>query len=123
MTSVEIVGDRLLVRLSGWSKVWALKGGLDIPLAHVRSAGFAPSGLKPKGLRAPGSYWPGVIAAGTYRWPGNKEFWSVRHLNKAIVLDLKGDGYDRLVLEVADPAATVAAINEAVARPKPASSV
>jgi hypothetical protein len=123
VTSLEIVGDRLLVRLSGWSKVWALKGGLNIPLAHVRGAGFAPGGLKPKGLRAPGSYWPGVIAAGTYRWPGNKEFWSVRRLNKAIVLHLQKEGYNRLVLEVADPAATVAAINDAVARLAPASSV
>ena len=82
-----------------------------------------PGRSQAEGPALPGSYLPGVIAAGTYRWPGNKEFWNVRRLNKAIVLHLQNEGYTRLVLEVADPAATVAAINDAVARIKPASSV
>ena len=123
MTAIEIVGDRLLVRLTGWDRIWALKGGLNVPLAHVRGTEFAPAGIKPKGLRAPGSYLPGVIAAGTYRWRGHREFWSVRHVNKAIVLHVQDDGYDRLVLEVADPAAAVTAINDAVARIKLATPV
>jgi hypothetical protein len=116
VTTVEIDGDRLRVRLTGWDKVWAMKSGLDVPLDLVRSVEPAPLDLKPRGLRAPGSYWPGLIAAGTYRRRGGKEFWSVRDKSRAILIDLEDESYDRLVLQVPDPHATLAAIRNALAR-------
>jgi hypothetical protein len=114
--SIEVIDDRVSVKLDGWSKIWAMKGRLDVPLAAVQLVETAPAGIKPRGLRAPGSYWPGLIAAGTYRRRGGKEFWSVRNPARAIVISLAGADYDRIVVEVADPAATISTLQAALDR-------
>jgi hypothetical protein len=114
MTVLEIVGDRLRVRLDGWDRVWAFKRELDVSLAHVRGVEPAPEGIRPRGLRAPGSYWPGLIAAGTYRRRSGKEFWSVRDRSRAIVIDVENDAYDRLVLQVPDPGETIEQVRRAI---------
>ena len=119
MTVVEIVGDRLRVRLDGWDRVWAFKRELEVPLAHVRGVEPAPAEIRPRGLRAPGSYWPGLIAAGTYRRRAGKEFWSVRDRSRAVVVHVADDAYDRLVLQVPDPSATIAEIRRAIGRQAP----
>jgi hypothetical protein len=91
-----------------------LKGGLEIPLARIRSITVAPADLKPQGLRAPGSALPGVIYAGTWRGRGTKEFWNVRkNRENVLVLDLEGDDYTRVAIEVDDPAALAAEIERA----------
>src|SRR5688572_33309351 len=113
MTTVRIIDEPLRVELTGWDRIWALKREIEVPLVHVRGVAFATPDLRPRGLRAPGSYWPGLIAAGTYRRRSGKEFWSVRDKAQAIVIDLENDVYDRLVLQVADRAATVEAIRGA----------
>ena len=122
MATVEIVGERLHVRLDGWERVWALKSGLTVPLARVRDVEPAPAEIKPRGLRAPGSYWPGLIASGTYRRRRGKEFWSVRDKARAVVIHLDGAAYDRLVLQVPDPAATISSILAALGRSVPIAS-
>ena len=113
-TTIALNDDRLDISVEGWDKVWALKGGFDIPLAHVRAAEIAPAGIKPQGIRAPGTAVPGRYLAGTWRGRSGKEFWNVRDKANAIVIELTGEDYDRLILEVDDPAATVAAIQAAL---------
>lgn len=119
---VEVINDRLSIRLEGWGKIWALKGRVEVPLAAVQTVEAAPAGIKPRGLRAPGSYWPGLIAAGTYRRRHGKEFWSARNAAKAIVITLAGADYDRIVIEVDDPAATIALLRAALDRTAPAAA-
>ncbi len=38
MVEVSIQGDRLLLRVQGWDKLWALRSELEFPLSHVTSA-------------------------------------------------------------------------------------
>ena len=71
----------------------------------------------PDGLPLPGTYLPWVITAGSYWRPGRWSFWCVHDPARAIVIDLTGDRYSRLVLQVDDPVATVAAIEDARRRP------
>lgn len=113
MATVTVDGDIVRVALQGMDKVWALKGGVEIPLAHIRAVTVAPAGLKPKGLRAPGTALPGLFYAGTWRGRGTKEFWIVRDKAKALVIDLEGDEYTRVAVEVDDPAAVSAEIERA----------
>src|SRR5215211_6864192 len=103
MTTVTTEEDVIRISMEGMGKVWALKSGLTIPLAHVRAVQVAPPNLRPRGLRAPGTSLPGVFNAGTWRGRGTKEFWNVRHKEKALVLELEGDEYSRVVIEVDDP--------------------
>jgi hypothetical protein len=72
---------------------------------------------EPKGIRAPGTHVPGVHTAGTFHIHGERIFWDVRDASKAIVIELDDEPDSRLVVQVADPRATVALIEHAVARP------
>jgi hypothetical protein len=103
MATVRTDGGVIHIEIEGMDKVLALKGSLDIPLEHVRSVEVAPPDLKPKGVRAPGTSIPGRIYAGTWRGRGTKEFWDIRHKEKALVLNLDGDEYTRVVIEVDAP--------------------
>jgi hypothetical protein len=116
MTEMSISDKKLRVQMKGWDKLWTLRSQLEVPLPHVKAIRVDPDiGRAPKGLRTLGTYWPGVLTAGSFRQQGNRVFWNVRHPEKAIVIDLQNERYDRLVLEVADPSGTVASLNEAIA--------
>ena len=115
MAEIEVHGDKLIVHLSGWAALWALKRKIEIPLSSIQEAVFDPALARqhPQGVRAPGAYVPRVITAGTYRWRGKREFWSVRHPDKAIVINLVNNYYERLILEVADPLEAIETIQAA----------
>jgi hypothetical protein len=117
MAQVSIAGDDLVVEIEGWEKLWSLKSRLVIPLVNVRGATADPGiAVEPKGLRAPGTSLPGVITAGTFHQEGERIFWNIRDGARAVVIELADERYARLVVEVADPAATVALIEREIAR-------
>lgn len=116
MATISINGRELTIDVEGLDKLWTLKSRLTIPLAHVRGATADPSiTTEPKGWRGPGTHLPGVIVAGTFRQDGQRIFWDVHDKAKAIVIELKDDAYQRLVIEVDDPPATVELIERAIA--------
>lgn len=116
MAQVSIDGDDLVVEIEGMDKLWSFTSRLVIPLANVRGATADPDiAAGPRGTRAPGTYVPGVLTAGTFHLDGERVFWDVRDGARAVVVALDDERYNRLVVEVADPAATVALIEQAVA--------
>jgi len=115
-TTISIEGDVLVVVVLGLDKLWSMKSQLDIPLEHVRGASIDPAIVQgPKGWRGPGSNLPGVITAGTFHQDGKRIFWDVHHGDNAVVIELQHDSFERLVVEVDDPYATVALIESALA--------
>jgi len=114
MALVNIVDDDLVVVIEGLDKLWALTSRLVVPLRCVRGATADPGAIKePKGIRGPGTHLPGFITAGTFRIDGERIFWDVHNPAKAVVIELADQRFARLVIEVADPAATVALIEHA----------
>ena len=114
MTEVELTRDALVVHVQGMDRLWALKSRLEIPLAHLVGAEVDPQVARGwhKGIRAGGTHVPGVITAGTFYQEGERVFWDVHDPEKTVVIRLKDERYSRLVIEVEDPPATVAAIRE-----------
>jgi hypothetical protein len=118
LAKVHIDGDSLIVEIEGSDKLWALKSRLIIPLANVLGATADPGVInKPKGIRAPGAHLPGVITAGTFHIHGERVFWDVHDPAKAVVIELADEHYARLVVQVADPHATVALVENSTQRP------
>jgi hypothetical protein len=72
---------------------------------------------EPKGVRARGAHVPGVITAGTFHIPGERVFWDVHDPAKAVVIELADEHYARLVVQVADPRATVVLVENSTQRP------
>lgn len=111
MVSVSIEGSTAVFAIQGLHRLWAFKGRLEIPLAHIldvrRAAPSAPRGWW-KVPRLPGTYIPGVLLAGTFYPAGKRVFCDVSDWERAIVVDLDGEPYRELLIEVADPLAEVA---------------
>ena len=51
---------------------------------------------------------------GTFYRHGERVFWDVHHPERAIAISLRNERYTKLVVEVEDPDATVAAIEGAL---------
>src|SRR3712207_4019694 len=104
-TYVEVHEDHLVVDVRGTEKAMTLLSRLRIPLEHVQGAEANPEIEHTlwRGWGIPGVHLPGL------------RFYDVHgHREKTIVIHLKDETYDRLIVEVEDPAEVVARINDAV---------
>ncbi len=109
MVDISLSGANLVLHVRGADQLWALKSSLEIPLAHIADVRADPEAAKGwwHGIRMPGTNIPGVITAGTFYQDGKRVFWDVHHPEKVVVLDLKDERYQQLIVEVADPQAAV----------------
>lgn len=117
MPQLELTDRELVVHLTAWESIWSLRRSFRVPLAHVRGAtednGFDGRAL---GLRIPGTYFPGLIAAGTFIKEGDKQFVYTSRKLQTIVIELAGNDWARLVIGVPDARVEAARINAAIAR-------
>lgn len=117
MATITVDGINLNVELRGMHRVLGLRRGFRIPLEHVRGATADPGMFnEPKGWRGPGANVPGLLYVGTFHKNGQRSFWAVRDKSKAVVIELHGERYERMVLQVDDPRAAVAVIERALIR-------
>lgn len=116
MARVDIDGENLRVDVVGLDKVLALKSSIVVPLVHVRGAALAPDEARSffHGLRLPGTNIPGIVTAGSF-YDGNWLFFDVHDASKAVKIDLDHEHYAALIVEVADPEATVRTLIDALA--------
>lgn len=120
MVTIALDGDTLDIQVQGAHKLWALKSSLRIPLADIASIRRDPeraSSAMP-GLRWPGTHVPFLYTAGTYYQSDFRpDFWTVRRAEQAVVIQCReGAAYDEIIVEVEDPAATIAMVTDALER-------
>jgi hypothetical protein len=118
MVEISIEGDKAVFTVQGWDKLWSLRSRLEVPLAHVRDAHADPSPAMGwfQGLKLLGTDVPNVFRAGTFYQDHGWVFWDVRHPEKAIVVELHDERFQKLVVEVADPAAAIQLLKQALPR-------
>ena len=116
MVQITIENDTLIMEVEGLDKLWALKSRLEIPLKHISGVRADPKTVRAwwSGVRLPGTDLPSVIRAGTFYHHGQRVFWDIHHPDNGIVIELADDRYKELVVEVEDPAVTVAQIQAAM---------
>jgi hypothetical protein len=110
MVDIQITGDRVTLAVKGAHQLWAFKRRIEFPRAAIRAVHRLPDDALRgwwKGIRAPGTQLPGVFIAGTFYTGGERHFWDVRDASHAIEIDLDGQRYQRLFVEVADPDAAL----------------
>lgn len=104
MAAVSVGARVLTVKFPGIHKFWTLKRRLDVPLNHVVDARIDPAfAASWPGWRLLGAELPRVVVAGRFISNGERAFWDLRNPTKAVVIELRGERYKRLVLEVEDP--------------------
>lgn len=116
MVDVQIDGDRVIFRVEGSDKLWALRSQLEIPLAHITGVQIDPDQARGwwHGLRVMGTNIPGVLAAGTFLSQGGLVFWDVHDPARTLIVSLAHEHYKKLIIETADPQATAALLQGAL---------
>jgi hypothetical protein len=109
MVELSISGGSLVLHVQGADKLWAFKSSLEIPLMHIVTITADPAIAHGwwHGLRLPGTNIPGVLTAGTFYQDGKRVFWDVHNPENTVVIKLRDERYDELVVEVADANAAV----------------
>lgn len=115
MVDFTVADGKLILHVRGADKLWALKSSLEIPLEHISGARADPSIARGwwHGFRERGTSVPGVITAGTFYQDGKSVFWDVHNPERVVVIALKDERYNELIVEVSDPQAAVELIRDA----------
>ena len=116
MVELSISGGNLELHVRGADKLWALKSSLEIPLRHIAGIRADPSVAHGwwHGIKLPGTNIPGVLTAGTFYQHGKRVFWDVHNPGNTVVIGLRDERYDELIVEVADPQVTVDLVRAAL---------
>jgi hypothetical protein len=113
--AVDVAGGEVAVRIGGIDRLWSLTSGVRVPLSGVRGAAVVDRRqalASASALRLPGTSWPGVIRAGSYGLGARRELWCVHRADRVLVLELEGQRYRRVVVEVPDAERVARQINE-----------
>jgi hypothetical protein len=112
MANLLVDDDEVTVSLSAAEKLEALHGDVRVPRSAVLQVRVVPDGMaEVHGLKMPGAGLPGVIMVGTWRSRQSVTF-SVCHGNRpAVVLELTGQPYDRIVVTVDNPEVALASFS------------
>ena len=108
MAELVIDDESVTVVMSAVERLESLHGDLTVPRSAVAAARAVGDGLaEVHGLRAPGTGVPGTLLVGTFRDAQTTTFAVCHHRRPAVVVELSGQAYDRLVVTVQDPQAVV----------------
>ena len=108
MVTIDKQDDNFIFEVNGMHKLWALKSQLTIPAEHILNAHQDLESIKGwRGWKLPGTFIPSIITAGTFYKHGNKIFWDASNIEKCIIVDLKDEDYNQLIIEVENPASSI----------------
>lgn len=118
MVDLSIAEGKLKLHVQGMDKLWAFKSSLEIPLQHVAGVRTDPEAARGwyHGMRFPGTNLPGVLTAGTFYQDGKRVFWDVHDPENTIIIDLHGEEYNQLIVEVASPVAAINLVEASLVR-------
>jgi hypothetical protein len=103
MATIRREGDEVVVLLNDVEKMGALRANVRVPASAVRSVRLSDQPFREiRGLRAPGTGFPRVIALGTWRYSGGKDFVAVYRGEPAVVVELEGAAFRRLIVSSHD---------------------
>jgi hypothetical protein len=112
MVDISIDDSHLHLRVRGVHQLFTLKRRISVRLENIVRVFFDADTFNNLhvGFRLPGTHIPGVLVAGTFFHRGRRDFWDVTDKEKAVIIELENEKYDRLIVEVADPLEVVALI-------------
>jgi hypothetical protein len=110
---LDVAGGELILRLSALERLGGfVRGDAHVALTAVRGARAVANPWKElRGIRSPGTGFPGLIALGTRRFGGGKDFAAVYGRGPGVVVDLVGVEFARLIVSTRDAEAVAEWIN------------
>lgn len=117
VADLQVDGDELVLHLRPLEKAEGAHGDIRLPLSAVTAVRSVDDPWPElRGIRAPGTGLPNVIAVGTRRGSFGKDFAAVHGKGPAVVVELEGADYGRLVVTADDAASRAETIGQAVGK-------
>ena len=117
MAELLIEGDELVLHMSTFEKAEGVHGDIRVPLSSVASVRAVDTAWPElRGIRAPGTGLPNVVAVGTRRGSFGKDFAAVHGKGPALVVELEGQEYQRLVVTSDDTPGVLSALRGATGK-------
>ena len=118
MSRIRIENDQLVITVQGARKFFALKSEISIPLGSVIGAKNGLSWKElPKTLdKVLGTNSNMFYYGGSFVQDGDKVFYDLKKSEDAVVISLADEQFNRLVIGVDDPDATVELIEKAMGK-------
>ncbi|MFT2817328.1 hypothetical protein [Leifsonia sp. A12D58] len=100
MASLRVHPDRLEISLSTAEKSLSLRReDIIVQRDNIRSIAITDDPwIWIRGIRAPGTIIPLVLAVGTWKFHGGKDFVAIKSKRQAVVIDLIDEEYSRVIL-------------------------
>jgi len=115
MARLTVDREDLVLDLSGLEELEGFHRSIRVPISTVRDIRSVDDPWPElRGIRAPGTGLPGVIAVGTRRGTGIKDFAAVHGTAPAVVVELDGAEFGRLVVTEDDAPAAAAGLRVAL---------
>ena len=118
MSRVKIENDQLIITVQGMRKLFSLKSEVAIHLDNITSV---QGGLQWKELpqilksvRAGGTRISSFYFGGTFFQEGNKAFYDVKNQEDAVVIGIKDEDFDTVIIGVDNCEAAVKLIQQAL---------
>ena len=112
VADLVISGDTVTIAMSVAEKAEAVHRDLTFPRSSVTNVRAVQDGMaEVHGVRMPGAYFPDVIMVGTWRSPAGNTFAICHGSGPAVVIELTGQHYDRIVMTVDNPQDAVASLS------------
>ena len=103
MADLEVDGGELVLHLRGLEKAEGVHGDIRVPLSAVSAVRSVDDPWPElRGIRAPGTGIPDVIAVGTRRGSFGQDFAAVHGEGPAVVVELDGAAFQRLIVTADD---------------------
>jgi hypothetical protein len=104
VAELVIDDDTVTIRMSPAEKAESLHRDLTVPRSAITGVRVASSGMdEVHGFKLVGSGIPGVMMVGSFKSGAGSTFAVCHRNGPAIVIDLTGEHYDRIVLTVDNP--------------------
>jgi len=114
MADLTVDGNELVLHLHAVEKAEGFHADIRVPLTAVDSVRAVDDAWPElRGIRAPGTGVPDVIAVGTRRGGFGKDFAAVHGRGQAVVVELTGAEYGRLVLTCDDAPGVATKVQDA----------
>ncbi len=115
MATITIDDGELDIEMSRLDQVLSLKSHLTVPLSHITGVSTRPEEARSwfHGIKV-GTNIPGIVTAGTFYTGDGKVFFDMHNADQTIAIDLRGESYSRLIVQVDDPEGTAAQIKAAL---------
>lgn len=122
--TLQVEGDEVVCRLSGWRALAAITRTVSVPVSSVVRVERDPaarSHIRAKLRHRSGR--SGLFRVGPYHSLEGWSFWSMGLGQNAVVVECSGVRWRYLVVEVADPESTVTQIRQAMGTRSPKAAV